>query len=90
LPPLAGLVAGLSPLPAMLMNHRYDIRAWNSEMASLLLDLGSLPPSQRKAMWLCLLHPEISGLCADRERVVREGIAHLRAAWESQSALERL
>jgi transcriptional regulator with XRE-family HTH domain len=80
-PALAGLVAGLSPLPAMLMNHRYDILAWNSEMASLLLDFGSLPPSRRNAMWLCLLHPETSTLYVDRERVVREGIAHLRAAW---------
>jgi transcriptional regulator with XRE-family HTH domain len=80
-PSLAGLVAGLSPLPAMLMNHRYDILAWNSEMARLLLDFGTLPPSQRNAMWLCLMHPEIRELYVDRGRVVREGIAHLRTAW---------
>ncbi|MFD6308475.1 hypothetical protein ACFWFF_36335 [Streptomyces sp. NPDC060223] len=30
---------------------------------------------------VCLLHPGISGFYVDRERVVREGIAHLRAAW---------
>ncbi|WP_405606921.1 helix-turn-helix transcriptional regulator [Streptomyces sp. NBC_00076] len=80
-PPLARLVADLSPLPAMLMNHRYDILAWNSEMARLLLDFDTLPPSQRNAMWLCLMHPEIREFYVDRERVVREGIAHLRAAW---------
>ena len=80
-PSLAGLVAGLSPLPAMLMNHRYDILAWNSEMARLLLDFDTLPLSQRNAMWLCLMHPEIRELYVDRERVVREGIAHLRTAW---------
>lgn len=80
-PPLARLVADLSPLPAMLVNHRYDILAWNREMTRLLLDFGTLPPSQRNAMWLCLRHPEIRDLYADRERVVREGIAHLRAAW---------
>jgi transcriptional regulator with XRE-family HTH domain len=80
-PPLAQLVADLSPLPAMLMNHRYDILAWNSEMARLLLDFDTLPPSQRNAMWLCLMHPEIREFYVDRERVVREGIAHLRAAW---------
>jgi hypothetical protein len=65
----------------MLMNHRYDILAWNSEMARLLLDFGTLPPSRRNAMWLCLIHPEIREFYVDRERVVREGIAHLRAAW---------
>ncbi|MFC9856965.1 MULTISPECIES: helix-turn-helix transcriptional regulator [unclassified Streptomyces] len=80
-PPLARLVDDLSPLPAMLLNHRYDILAWNGEMARLLLDFDTLPPSQRNAMWLCLMHPEIRALYVDRERVVREGIAHLRAAW---------
>ncbi|MDQ0793071.1 helix-turn-helix transcriptional regulator [Streptomyces sp. B1I3] len=80
-PPLAQLVADLSPLPAMLMNHRYDILAWNGEMARLLLDFDTLPPSRRNAMWLCLVHPEMREFYVDRERVVREGIAHLRAAW---------
>ncbi|MFE9725320.1 helix-turn-helix transcriptional regulator [Streptomyces sp. NPDC005794] len=80
-PPLARLVTDLSPLPAMLMNHRFDILAWNGEMAGLLLDFDTLPPSQRNAMWLCLMHPEIREFYVDRERVVREGIAHLRTAW---------
>ncbi|MBF8184566.1 helix-turn-helix domain-containing protein [Nonomuraea sp. K274] len=80
-PPLARLVADLSPLPAMLMNHRYDILAWNSEIARLLLDFDTLPPSQHNAMWLCLMYPEMRDFYVDRERVVREGIAHLRAAW---------
>lgn len=80
-PSLARLVADLSPLPAMLMNHRYDILAFNREMTRLLLDFDTLPPSRRNAMWLCLMHPEIREFYVDRERVVREGIAHLRAAW---------
>ncbi|WP_328441025.1 helix-turn-helix transcriptional regulator [Streptomyces sp. NBC_00444] len=80
-PPLARMVADLSPLPAMLLNHRYDILAWNREMTRLLLDFDTLPPERRNAMWLCLMHPEIREFYVDRERVVREGIAHLRAAW---------
>ncbi|MGP3975895.1 helix-turn-helix transcriptional regulator [Streptomyces sp. 8N114] len=80
-PPLARLIADLSPLPAMLMNHRYDILAWNGEMAKLLMDFDTLPPSQRNAMWLCLMYPKMREFYVDRERVVREGIAHLRAAW---------
>lgn len=80
-PPLARLVADLSPLPAMVMNHRYDILAWNAEMAGLLLDFDTLPPTQRNAMWLCLLRPEMREFYVDRERIVREGIAHLRTAW---------
>lgn len=80
-PPLAQLVADLSPLPAMLMNHRYDILAWNSEVAKLLMDFDTLPPPQRNSMWLCLMYPKMRDFYVDRERVVREGIAHLRAAW---------
>ncbi|WP_329135441.1 helix-turn-helix transcriptional regulator [Streptomyces sp. NBC_00670] len=80
-PQLARLVEDLSPLPAMLLNHRYDILAWNDHMARLLLDFGTLPPAQRNSMWLCLLHPYMREFYVDRERVVREGVAHLRAAW---------
>ncbi len=80
-PPLARLVADLSPLPAMLMNHRYDILAWNHEMTRLQLDFDTLPPPQRNAMWLCLMHPRIRELYLDRERIVREAVAQLRAAW---------
>jgi hypothetical protein len=80
-PPLARLVADLSPLPAKLLNHRFDILAWNDEMARLQLDFGALPHSQRNAMWLCLMHPEMREHYVDRERVLREGVARLRAAW---------
>jgi transcriptional regulator with XRE-family HTH domain len=89
-PQLARLVADLSPLPAMLMNHRYDILVWNGEMARLLLGFDTLPAAHRNAMWLCLLHPKLREFYVDRERVVREGIAHLRAAWAAHPEDEAL
>ncbi|GAB3570750.1 helix-turn-helix transcriptional regulator [Amycolatopsis endophytica] len=84
-PSLARLVADLSPRPAMLMNHRFDILAWNVELARLLLDFDALPPPQRNAMWLCLLRPEMREFYVDRDRVLREGVAHLRAAWAAHA-----
>ncbi|MEU9077947.1 helix-turn-helix transcriptional regulator [Kitasatospora sp. NPDC048538] len=80
-PSLARLVGDLSPLPAMLLDYRYDILAWNPEMARLLPGFEAVPPARRNAMWLCLLHPEMRGFYTDREQVLRDGIAHLRAAW---------
>ncbi|MBF6451016.1 MULTISPECIES: helix-turn-helix domain-containing protein [Nocardia] len=80
-PELARLVADLAPLPAMVLNHRYDILAWNRQMSRLLLDFDTLPPRHRNSMWLCLLYPGMGNFYADRERTVREGIAGLRAAW---------
>ncbi|KEF18265.1 hypothetical protein DF18_23790 [Streptomyces rimosus] len=64
----------------MLLDHRYDILACHPETARLLPDFEAVPPSRRKAMWLCLLHPAMRGFYADREQTLRDGIAHLRAA----------
>ncbi|MCD2191170.1 helix-turn-helix transcriptional regulator [Actinomycetospora soli] len=80
-PALAQLVEDLSPRPAMLLNYRYDILAWNAAMAGLMLDFDTLPPSRRNAVWLCLMHPRLRESYLDREAVVRDGVAHLRVAW---------
>jgi len=65
----------------MLVNHRFDVLAWNPEMAALMLDFGALPDEQRNMLWLCMLYPPLYNFYRERERVVREGIADLRAAW---------
>jgi transcriptional regulator with XRE-family HTH domain len=82
--PLAQLVQDLSPLPAMLLNHRLDVLAWNAEMADLVVDFATLPPEHRNVLWICTLHPGMQKFYVDRERVIREGIADLRAAWAAR------
>ena len=79
--PVARLVRDLSPLPCMLLNHRFDILAWNAEMSALMVDFGALPAPRRNAIWLCILRPPMLEFYRERERTVREGIADLRAAW---------
>jgi transcriptional regulator with XRE-family HTH domain len=81
---LRALVHALSPLPAMLVNRRFDILAWNAELAALMIDFAELPEAQRNMLWLCVLHPAMRDFYLDRERVIREGIADLRAAWAAQ------
>ena len=82
--PLSRLVRDLSPLPAMLLNHRLDILAWNPEMAGLMIDFDTLPAAQRNVLWVCILHPALRTFYRDRERVIREGIADLRASWAAR------
>ncbi|MEV0619917.1 helix-turn-helix transcriptional regulator [Nonomuraea sp. NPDC050404] len=82
--PLARLALDLSPLPCMVVNHRFDILAWNPEMAGLMLDFGALPPNQRNSVWLCILHPGLRDFFCDRERTIRECIADLRAHWAAR------
>jgi hypothetical protein len=49
-------------------------------MAALMLDFGAVPGEQRNVLWLCLLYPPFYDIYCDREAVVREGIADLRAS----------
>jgi transcriptional regulator with XRE-family HTH domain len=80
--PLARLVHDLSPLPAMVINHRNDLLAWNAELVALLnVDLDELPDEQCNGIWLCLMHPRMRTFYLDREQVIRESIADLRVAW---------
>lgn len=87
---LAALVQALLPLPAMLVNHRFDIRAWNPECAVLMLDFAGVGPERRNAMVLCTLEPAFHNYYTDRERIIREGIADLRAAWAAHADDEEL
>ncbi|MGH3586829.1 MAG: helix-turn-helix domain-containing protein [Pseudonocardia sp.] len=83
-PSLIRLVQDLSPLPCMLIDHRFDVLAWNPEVAELMVDFGALPPAQRNALWVCLLHPQLTHYLRDREHSIREGVADLRAAWAAR------
>lgn len=82
---LVHLVRAMSPLPAMLINHRFDICAWNPELAVLMLDFAGVPAERRNVMWLCTLEPAFAEFYPERERVIREGIADLRAAWAAHA-----
>lgn len=81
---LTALVQALSPLPAMLVDDHFDIRAWNPEMSALMLDFDSVAAEQRNTIWLCAMHPAMTTYYRDRARIMREGIADLRAAWASR------
>lgn len=81
---LRALVTALSPLPAMLVDERFDIVAWNPEMSALMVDFANIPDSQRNTVWLCVLHPALVDFYRDREKILREGIADLRAAWAAR------
>jgi transcriptional regulator with XRE-family HTH domain len=72
------LVDDLSPLPAMVIDHRFDILARNDEVAALLLDFDRMPADEQNVAWLCVAHPDFRDFYVDRERVVRES-ARLKA-----------
>lgn len=82
---LAQLVRDVSPLPAMVLDHRLDILAWNGSMSALLLDLDARPQSERNVLRMCFLDTRFDGFYGDRSGVVRGAVADLRAAWADHS-----
>ena len=50
-PSLLRLMDRFTDLPAMLLNARADILAWNPLAAALLGDFSALPPAQRNLVW---------------------------------------
>lgn len=78
---LAQLIEDMSPLPAMVLNHRLDILAWNNTMSALLLDLDCIDGRARNVLRMCFLDSRFDGFYDDRDGVVRGAVADLRAAW---------
>jgi transcriptional regulator with XRE-family HTH domain len=81
---LAALVDALAPLPAMLVDEHFDIRGWNREMCSLMLDFDDIAPSERNLIRLCVMHPLFRTFYRDRADIMREGVADLRSAWATR------
>ena len=82
---LAQLVQDVHPRPAMILNHRLDILAWNDAMSALLLDLDERTAHMRNVLRMCFLDDRFRGFYLDRDEVVRSAVADLRAAWASHA-----
>jgi hypothetical protein len=83
-------------LPAMLLNARADVLAWNPMAAALLGDFSALPPARRNILWQRFAGAVPGRLVADgaeRERLDRAAVAELRAAagrYPDDPALHRM
>lgn len=69
----------LHDTPAMVMNLRMDVLAWNPLAARLLVDFGELLPEQRNMVRLTFLHPPLRSRFTDLDSVWRESVASLRS-----------
>ncbi|WP_424809734.1 helix-turn-helix transcriptional regulator [Rhodococcus sp. 27YEA15] len=78
---LARLVVDVSPLPAMILDYRLDVLAFNDVMSALLLDLNLRPVEDRNILRMCFLDERFRNFYRGREDVVRGAVADLRAAW---------
>lgn len=94
-PPMAGQIADtvrpsvlrlmdrFTDLPAMVLNARADILAWNAMAAALLGDFSAVPPGERNVIWQRFAGNGDARVVAEGEervRLDRAKVADLRSA----------
>jgi transcriptional regulator with XRE-family HTH domain len=72
------LLDAMREVPAMILDYRHDVLAWNSAAAALLTDFGALRPDERNLIRLTFLNGPYRALYADWARSARECVAVLR------------
>jgi transcriptional regulator with XRE-family HTH domain len=81
LPPTAqALLDRLEPYPALIVNGRYDVLAYNRIWASGFPDLGGMPLEDRNCLWLLFTHPHWRKVVVDWDDTAARMVAQYRAA----------
>lgn len=70
-PAIRRILTELAPLPACVLNGRYDILAYNRPYATLVADLDEVPAEDHNTMVLNLTYPAWRAAVLDRDAVAR-------------------
>ena len=76
----------VSPFPAMVLNGRYDILAYNRAYAGLIGDLDAVGVGERNNLWLLFTCAAMRTLFVDWEQSAARCVAQFRAAFAEHMA----
>ena len=82
-PSVLRLMDRFTDLPAMLLNARADVLAWNALAAALVCDFSAIPVARRNLLWQRFAGTAPSRLVTEpdeRDRMDRAAVADLRTA----------
>ncbi|WP_405013416.1 helix-turn-helix transcriptional regulator [Kitasatospora sp. NBC_01539] len=79
-PAVRALLAQLEPLPAAVLNSRYDVLAHNRAYTWIAGDLDALPPEERNLMWLAFTDSVFRRTLVDVDEAHPDMVARFRAA----------
>ena len=77
-PTVQPLIDQLEPFPAMVVNARLDLLAYNRVYASFFDDLEAIPIEDRNVLWLVFTHPEMQAAIVDWDDVSARMVAEYR------------
>jgi transcriptional regulator with XRE-family HTH domain len=76
-----GILDALLPLPASVLNERFDLLAWNAAYAALWPSVVAAGPGERNVLWLTFLHPGCCHPYINRNEQLSRLVAQLRGAY---------
>ena len=75
------IIRSLDPLPASLINSRFDILLSNDASEELFWEWHSMPCVHKNTLWCCLTEPAARGKFPEYDGHVRYMVARLRSAY---------
>ncbi|MFE4975621.1 helix-turn-helix transcriptional regulator [Kitasatospora sp. NPDC056651] len=80
------LVDRLAPFPAMVLNSRYDVLAYNAPYTAFVGDLEELAPGDRNLMWMAFTPSRFREVLVDYRTERLNVVARFRAAMADHSS----
>ncbi len=80
-PEVQGILDSLSPLPASVLNERFDLLAWNEPYAVLWPGMVGAAPGERNTLWECFSCPDCCNPYVNRAEQLSTLVAQLRGAY---------
>jgi transcriptional regulator with XRE-family HTH domain len=75
------ILDALVPLPASVLNERFDLLAWNAAYGVLWPTVVSREPGERNVLWLSFTHAECCHPYVNRDEQLSTLVAQLRGAY---------
>ena len=80
-PEVQQILDALVPLPASVLNERFDLLAWNAAYEVLWPTVVSREPGERNVLWLTFTHAECCHPYVNRDSQLSTLVAQLRGAY---------
>ncbi len=80
-PELQEILDSLTPLPASIINERFDLLAWNDAYAAMWPGILNAPAGDRNTLWMVFTHPGCCHPYVNRDEQLSSLVAQLRGAY---------
>jgi transcriptional regulator with XRE-family HTH domain len=81
-PGLQAVLDALGTNPAYLIDHRFNLVAWNKSACRVFGDFSLLSERERNRIWQVFVHPSSRQLFVDWEQAAQHAVMHFRSAYD--------